>query len=65
MMKKIFKGILMGLFLAVFFAGCGSNVAEDLLPSPNDNTAPTVQSTLPANGAADVSINKKILATFD
>ncbi len=40
-------------------------MVDDLLPSPNDNTAPTVQSTIPAAGATDVMINRKITATFN
>jgi len=63
-MKNIFKGCLMALFLAGFLAGCGTG-AEDLLPNPNDNTAPTVLSTVPADDATDVATNRKIIATFD
>ena len=65
-MKNILKGCLMGLFLAGFLAGCGGGGGtENFLPSTTDDTAPTVQSTEPADGATDVAINRKILATFD
>ena len=67
-MKNILKGCLMVLFLAGFLAGCGGGGGggdDDLLPSLTDDTAPTVQSTVPADGATDVAINRKILATFD
>ena len=65
-MKKILKGCLMVLFLAGFLAGCGGGGgSENFLPSTTDDTAPTVQSTEPADGATDVAINRKILATFD
>ena len=63
-MKNILKGCLMGLFLAGFLAGCGGG-GENFLPSPSDDTAPTVLSTVPADDATDVAINRKILATFD
>jgi hypothetical protein len=64
-MKKISKGFLMVLFLAGFLAGCGGGGGDDPLPSLSDDTAPTVQSTVPADGATDVATNRKILATFD
>lgn len=65
-MKKILKGCLMVLFLAGFMAGCGGGGGdENFLPSTTDDTAPTVSSTVPADGATDVAINRKILATFD
>ena len=63
-MKNILTGCLMALFLAGFLAGCGGG-SENFLPSPSDDTAPTVSSTEPADGATDVAINRKILATFD
>jgi predicted small lipoprotein YifL len=63
-MKTILKGCLMVLFLAGFLAGCGGG-DENFLPSPSDDTAPTVQSTVPADDATDVATNRKILATFD
>ena len=65
-MKNILTGCLMVLFLAGFLAGCGGGGGtENFLPSPSDDTAPTVSSTEPADGATDVAINRKILATFD
>jgi hypothetical protein len=64
-MKKISKACLMVLFLAGFLTGCGGGGGDDFLPSLSDDTAPTVQSTVPADGATDVVINRKILATFD
>lgn len=64
-MKKISKGCLMVLFLAGFLAGCGGGGGDNFLPSPSDDTAPTVSSTVPADGATDVATNRKILATFD
>jgi predicted small lipoprotein YifL len=65
-MKNILKGCLMVLFLAGILAGCGGGGGtENFLPSTTDDTAPTVQSTEPADGATDVAINRKILATFD
>jgi len=65
-MRNILKGSLMVLFLAGFLAGCGGGGGtENFLPSTTDDTAPTVQSTEPADGATDVAINRKILATFD
>jgi len=66
-MYQFFKGYLTVLFLVGFLAGCGSGTGtvEDLLPSANDNTAPTVLSTVPAADATDVAINRKIIVTFD
>jgi hypothetical protein len=65
-MRNILKGSLMVLFLAGFLAGCGGGGGtENFLPSTTDDTAPTVQSTEPADGATDVATNRKILATFD
>lgn len=64
-MKNISTGCLMVLFLTGFLAGCGGGGGDDLLPSASDDTAPTVQSTVPADGATDVATNRKILATFD
>jgi len=64
-MKNILKGCLMVLFLAGFLTGCGGGGGDDLLPSASDDTAPTVSSTEPADGATDAAINRKILATFD
>jgi len=66
-MKKTFKKFLMALILAGFVAGCGSGsgTVEDLLPSVNDDTAPTVLSTVPASDATDVATNRKIIVTFD
>ena len=64
-MKNILTGCLMVLFLAGFMAGCGGGGSENFLPSTTDDTAPTVSSTVPADGATDVAINRKILATFD
>jgi Bacterial Ig-like domain len=65
-MKNILTGCLMVLFLAGFMAGCGGGGGdENFLPSTTDDTAPTVSSTEPADGATDVAINRKILATFD
>jgi|PlaIllAssembly_1097288.scaffolds.fasta_scaffold96026_1 hypothetical protein len=65
-MKNILTGCLMVLFLAGFLAGCGGGGGtENFLPSTTDDTAPTVSSTEPADGATDVAINRKILATFD
>ena len=65
-MKNILKGCLMVLFLAGFLTGCGGGGgSENFLPSTTDDTAPTVQSTEPADGATDVATNRKILATFD
>jgi len=64
-MKNILKGCLMALFLAGFLAGCGGGGGDDLLPSLSDDTAPTVQSTVPADDATDVATNRKVLATFD
>lgn len=65
-MKNILKGCLMVLFLAGFLAGCGGGGGtENFLPSTTDDTAPTVSSTVPADDATDVAINRKILATFD
>jgi predicted small lipoprotein YifL len=64
-MKNILKGCLMVLFLAGFLTGCGGGGGDDFIPSPSDDTAPTVSSTVPADGATDVAINRKILATFD
>jgi hypothetical protein len=56
---------LIMLILSVFLiAGCGSDL-EDLLPNPNDDTAPTVLSTEPADGDPAVATNRKIIATFD
>jgi len=63
-MKSILKGCLMVLLLAGFLAGCGGG-GDDLLPSASDDTAPTVSSTVPADGTTDVATNRKILATFD
>ena len=64
-MKNILTGCLMVLFLAGFLTGCGGGGGDDLLPSASDDTAPTVSSTEPADGATDAAINRKILATFD
>jgi len=64
-MKNIFKGCLMALILAGFLAGCGGGEEGGFIPDPNDNTAPTVQSTIPANNAADVMNNRKIIAIFN
>ena len=64
-MKSILKGCLMVLLLAGFLAGCGGGGGDDYLPSPSDDTAPTVSSTVPADGTTDVATNRKILATFD
>ena len=63
-MNNILTGCLMALFLAGFLAGCGGG-SENYLPSPSDDTAPTVLSTVPADDATDVAINRKILAKFD
>ena len=63
-MKKLFKGCMMLLLLSIFLTGCGSGV-EDLLPNPNDDTAPTVLTTVPADGALNVATNRKIIVTFD
>lgn len=54
----------MALLLVVFLAGCGGGGGGDFLPDPDDDTAPTIISTAPADGATDVPINRKIIATF-
>ena len=66
-MKEFFKKCLIVLLLAGFLAGCGSggDLVADLVPNPNDDTPPTVLSTVPADNATDVANNRKIIATFD
>jgi hypothetical protein len=56
-MKRIW--FILILLAAFFIIGC-SNPVED----PGDVLAPTVISTLPADGATDVARNRRITATF-
>lgn len=58
---KLFKMWFLPMLLAVFMAGCGSGGGT---PAPADTTAPTVLSTVPANTATAVPINRNITATF-
>lgn len=55
----------MVLFLAGLLAGCGSGSEDGLLPDANDDTAPTVQSTIPSDDATGVMINRKVVITFN
>jgi len=58
-MKKIFAGCFVALLLAGLLIGCRPPVGGV------DTTAPTVSSTVPADGATDVAINGAMTATFD
>lgn len=60
-MMRIYKTFLMVLFLAVSTAGCSNTNVEG---TPTGLIAPTVTSTNPADGDANVSLNRRIAATF-
>lgn len=62
--QQAYFALIMLILSVLLITGCGSDL-EDLLPNPNDDTAPTVLSTEPADIALDVAINRKIIATFD
>ena len=62
--QQTYFALIMLILSVLLITGCGSDL-EDLLPNPNDDTAPTVLSTEPADIALDVAINRKIIATFD
>jgi hypothetical protein len=51
---------LMPLLLAALVTGCGGSSSSGIA----DTTAPTISSTVPANGATAVAINSKITANF-
>ena len=52
------------LVSALLLAGCG-NDENPTGPDNQDTTSPAVSSTVPANGAADVAINRNIYVTFN
>ncbi len=68
---KVIKMFFMGLLMVVFMSGCGSGGGSGTGigsgggsgPVP-DTTAPTVSSSIPADGATGVSLNGNITATF-
>ncbi len=59
-----FMAFIISAFLALFMTGCGGSGAGGNGGGTSDNTAPTVNSTNPAKGAAAVAINSAIAATF-
>ncbi len=54
------------LLLTAFMAGCGNGGSHTILGGPSVATigAPSVTSTVPANGDSGVQINRRITATF-
>ncbi|MFO7568851.1 MAG: Ig-like domain-containing protein [Smithellaceae bacterium] len=64
-MRKNLKASLMVMFLVGLLAGCGGGDEGGFLPDPTDDDAPIVQATIPADTAADVMINRKIVVTFN
>ncbi len=61
--KGLFAGVWLPiLFLTALMAGCASDDGGTLQNC--DNTPPAVVSTIPVNGATDVSLNGDITATF-
>ena len=62
--QQTYFALIMLILSVLLITGCGSDL-EDLLPNPNDDTAPTVLSTVPADNAINVATNRKIIATFD
>ncbi len=54
--------VMLASLIVLCFAGCRGN--RDSSPAITDTTAPSVVSVTPANLAADVPINRKIVAAF-
>ena len=65
-MKTLFARLLLLVPLAVFMAGCkGGHHGSGGVGASPDTTAPTVSSTISADLATDVPINRNITGTFN
>ena len=54
--QQTYFALIMLILSVLLITGCGSDL-EDLLPNPNDDTAPTVLSTTPADGDPAVAVS--------